>query len=187
MTAVSVSIGEEIGIPEGVSRSVTFSASGTPRIEYPVRVLHGGGVLVFNGSTSVSPTYFWDGSIGDLRELSVIQSANDSLLVSVQESVDKYIEDNPGAVLTYASLEIVLVDASNKVVGWATTATNPVVPGISSGLGGFFLTASLRFFPETSNSWIVPLGFGGTSAAPEPIGPILPLTPYKTVVIPAIP
>lgn len=182
---------EKIVYQNSAGQIYVSSVSRSPK--YPVRLLHAGGILLFNvsGTTyNVSPAYFWNGAadpdvmqilagIGDLQELGVISYPNLSAFVSVQPSVDKFIADNPGAVLTYASLEVIMVDADDILFGWGTTSTTNVA-GTTNGTAGVSMTISLSAFPTTTASWVVPNAGGGALAA-MPIYTYLPLTAYQTI------
>jgi hypothetical protein len=145
-------------------------------IQYPVRAVHIGGLFSFNQDFTLicSPTYYLGGSSGDLKNIGIMNYPDESITVDVSASAVKYIEDNPGRSLVYASLEVVLVDNSNRVVGWGTTATNPSV-NPTNGTGGTTMTVHLFDFPNQSNSWIL----GGLSANGWPVSDLIPITPYK--------
>lgn len=146
-------------------------------VTYPVRAVHAGGVLSFdNWAVFTTPTYFWGGSPGDLRALATMEYPATSVSVDVSASATKYIADNPGRTLTYSALEVVLVDAANRIVGWGTTSTNQAT-GPSNGTGGTSMTLSLLSFPTVSAAnWVI----GGLATAGN-VTDITPITAYKHV------
>jgi hypothetical protein len=146
-------------------------------VTYPVRAVHAGGVLSFdNWAVYTTPTYYWGGSYGDLRTLATMEFPATSVSVDVSVSATKYIADNPGRVLTYAALEIVLVDAANRIVGWGTTSTNPAVTS-SNGTAGTSMTVSLFAFPSVpASSWVI----GGLPTSGN-VTDITPIAAYKKV------
>lgn len=144
-------------------------------VAYPVRAVHVGGQLGFNNwALSAPPTYSTGGSAGDLATLATMSFPATTVAVDVTASVTKFITDNPGATLNYASLEVVLVDAANRVVGWGSTATSSAV-GPSNGTAGTSMTVSLLAFPTLNNGWII----GGGSAVGFNSAEITPITAYK--------
>jgi hypothetical protein len=149
---------------------------------YPIRAVHFGGIIVFNNPyVSLSPTNFLGGSLGDLTVLSNLNSKPvNSIFVSTYQTIADHLTDNVGSVLSYASLEIVLVDANNIVVGWGTTSTSNV-DDTTNGISGYEMTLSLFSFPEISNpSWVIGKGssFSGLPSASQ-----LPLFPFKELTI----
>ena len=146
-------------------------------VTYPVRAVHVGGIISFNSWTyTISPTYYLDGSLGDMKTISVMNFPATSVYVDVSESVTKYLNDYPGRTFIYASLEVVLIDAANRVVGWGTTASNPAA-NPSNGTAGTSMTINLLSFPSVSNNWVI----GGLSASGTNTVDILPITAYKKV------
>lgn len=155
----------------------TFDLTRIPfPITYPIRAIHVGGVLSFNNwARTASPTYFWGGSAGDMRTLAILEFPATSVSVSVSDSVTKYINDNPGMSLTYASLEVALIDAANRVVGWGTTATSSANQP-SNGTAGTSMTIPLLSFPVLNSAWF--LG-GNSTYTGLNIADIMPITAYK--------
>lgn len=146
-------------------------------VTYPVRAVHVGGMIAFNNfSEIISPAYYWNGTYGDLQTLATMQFPDTSVYVDVSQSVTKYLNDYPGRTLTYASLEVVLIDAANRIVGWGTTASNPA-PNPSNGTAGTSMTISLLSFPQVSNTWVI----GGLPTSGTNTIDILPITAYKKV------
>ena len=145
-------------------------------VTYPVRAVHVGGVLQFNsGAFFTTPTYGQPGAAAcDLGTLATMQYPATSVAVDVSANAAQYLTDNPGRALTYSSLEVALIDAANRIVGWGATASNPSL-NAPNGTGGTSMTVSLLAFPTLSAAWV--LGGGpttGTNAAD-----IAPITAYK--------
>ncbi|NDG03692.1 MAG: fibronectin type III domain-containing protein, partial [Synechococcaceae bacterium WBB_34_004] len=96
-----------------------------------------------------------------------------------------------GQTVNYASLEIVLVDANDRMVGWGNTRTGWPDDGNGSpptnGVGGTVMTLTLRQFPQVKGSWVL----NGKNAAfsAQASYAWLPVSPYKRVdtsLIPAV-
>lgn len=147
-------------------------------VSYPVKAVHIGGMFAFNDfAYTAYPTYYWDGSVGDMRTLETMQYPNTSINVSVQQSLNKYLSDFPDRTLNYASLEIALIDSDNRIVGWGTTSTSNV-PGTTNGTDGIGMTISLFSFPSgIPNSWVI----GGNNDGSPPSAELFPFTQYKKV------
>lgn len=142
-------------------------------VAYPVRAVHVGGMWAFNGWTY---TAYPTGIIGDLKVLTTMEYPNQTVEVSVQQALDQYLIDNPDKTLDYASLEIALVDANNRIVGWGTTSTSNAA-GTTNGTTGTSMVLSLFSFPSgIPNSWIL----GGLNVD-CPASSIAPYTAYKQV------
>lgn len=146
-------------------------------VTYPVRAVHIGGIISFNSwAHTISPTYYLNGSLGDMQTIAVMNFPATSVYIDVSQSVAKYLNDNPGRTFTYASLEIVLVDAANRIVGWGTTASIPAV-NPSNGTAGTSMTVNLLSFPSVPNNWVI----GGLPTSGTNTVDILPITAYKKV------
>lgn len=129
-------------------------------VTYPVRAVHVGGVVVVrntsNVSISVPPTFSTGGTYGDLAVLATMAYPDTSVAVSVQASVTAAGAANPGYTYHRSSLEVCLVDAANRIVGWATTASDGA-GSPTHGTGGFSLTVNLFDFPTFSQpaAWVI--------------------------------
>jgi len=144
-------------------------------VRYPVRAAHVGGVVYLSTTPAgppVSPTAHLGGTYGDLRVLGAIESGN-TITVDISAAFT-------GQTVDYASLEIVLVDANNRIVGWGNTRTGWPDDGLgnppTNGVGGTVMTLTLRQFPEVVGSWVLN-GLGGGQASSA----WLPVSPYKRV------
>lgn len=156
----------------GNCESYSFKAT------YPIRAIHFGGIVVFsNPYAALSPTNFLGGSVGDLKVLGIINNEPvNSIFISTESTILNHISANPNSILSYASLEVVLVDANNFVVGWGTTSTSNVF-GTTNGTAGYNMTLSLFSFPDIGNpSWVIDKdsNFTGIPSASQ-----LPLFPFK--------
>lgn len=145
-------------------------------VRYPVRAVHvGGAVRVGPANTVVSPTTNVGGTIGDLMALATVQSGP---TVTVDLSADF-----DGQIVNYASLEIVLVDANSRIVGWGNTRTGYPDDGAGSpptnGVGGLYLTLTISQFPQITGAWVL----NGKNSAFSGLASYawLPVSPYKIV------
>lgn len=154
----------------------------TPRISsasaYPIRAIHVGGAIRLSttpAGQSIAPTAHLGGTYGDLRVLSTISTGN-SITVDISSAF-------AGQTINYASLEVVLVDADNRIVGWGNTRTGWPDDGAGSpptnGAGGTFMTLTLEEFPVIDGSWVL----NGKNPAFSNLAAYawLPVQPYKTV------
>jgi len=136
-------------------------------VRYPVRAVHvGGSVRVRRpeGFLFVVPTAHLGGASGDLMSLATVQSGP---TVTVDLSADF-----DGETVDASYLEIVLVDANSRIVGWGTSPT-------TNGVGGLYLTLTIGQFPQITGSFVLdgknPAFSGLASYA------WLPVSPYKIV------
>ena len=156
-------------------------------VRYPVRAAHVGGSVRLSttpAGQSIAPTAHLGGTYGDLRVLGTIESGN-TITVDISAAFT-------GQTVDYAALEIVLVDANDRIVGWGNTRTGWPDDGAGSpptnGVGGTVMTLTLRQFPEVVGSWVL----NGKNAAFSALASYawLPVSPYKRVdtsLIPATP
>jgi hypothetical protein len=155
-------------------------------VRYPVRAAHVGGSVRLSttpAGQSIAPTAHLGGTYGDLRVLGAIESGN-TITVDISAAFT-------GQTVDYASLEIVLVDANDRIVGWGNTRTGWPDDGAGSpptnGVGGTVMTLTLRQFPEVVGSWVL----NGKNASFSALASYawLPVSPYKRVdtsLIPAV-
>lgn len=128
-------------------------------VSYPVRAVHVGGIIVLKNSSNsllnLPPTFSTGGTYGDLAVLATMTYPATSVAVSVQASANAAVAANPGFSLERSSLEVCLVDAANRIVGWATTASD-WAGAPTAGNGGTTLTVNLFDFPSFSQpgSWV---------------------------------
>ena len=156
-------------------------------VRYPVRAAHVGGAVRLSttpAGQSVAPTAHLGGTHGDLRVLGAIESGN-TITVDISAAFT-------GQTVDYAALEIVLVDANDRIVGWGNTRTGWPDDGLGSpptnGVGGTVMTLTLGQFPEVVGAWVL----NGKNAAFSALASYawLPVSPYKRVdtsLIPATP
>jgi len=147
-------------------------------VRYPVRAAHVGGSARLSTTPvgqGIAPTAHLGGTYGDLRVLGAIESGN-TITVDISAAFT-------GQTVDYASLEIVLVDANDRIVGWGNTRTGWPDDGLGSpptnGVGGTVMTLTLRQFPEVVGGWVL----NGKNAAFSPLASYawLPVSPYKRV------
>lgn len=134
--------------------------------EYPVRAyIIGGMISLYNSSTNTYDRglpiiYSEDVPNFDYVPLKLygnIEYGNTSILVDCQSNINQALSDFPGTYVYYSSLEVVLVDADNKIVGWATSATSPI-PMPTHGSDGYKLMINLFDFPDLSgvpDTWVL--------------------------------
>lgn len=152
-------------------------------VTYPVRAVHVGGVIVLsNGASTLffAPTYGTGGDYGDLATLATMSYPDTTVSPSVASSVSAAISANPGYSLSRASLEVALVDAANRVVGWATTASDGA-GSPTHGTGGTTLTVSLFDFPTITQPSLWVLTGSQTNFGALPSFAVNSPTPYKKV------
>jgi hypothetical protein len=127
---------------------------------YPIRAVYVSGVIRLERSgfpnVLLTPTYATGGSSGDLAVLATMQFPATTVSVSVENSVNKGLTDYPGYALAYASLEVALIDADNRIVGWGTT-TSTGIASPTNGTGGYFMTLAVNEFPTIGSpqSWVL--------------------------------
>lgn len=154
-------------------------------VRYPVRAVHVGGAIRFSTTPaweSVAPTAHLGGTYGDLR---VLATASEGETVTIDISAAF-----TGQTITYASLEIVLVDANSRMVGWGNTRTGWPDDGLgappSNGTAGTSLTVTIGSFPTIEGPWVL----NGKNPAFSSLAAYawLPVSPFKivdTTIIPA--
>lgn len=149
------------------------SASNTGLVpEYPIRAYLFSGMFILNNSNgtwnrSVDPKYFWNQDLGDVRIAGEINYPDTSITVDYSPSITKALQDYPGTYLHYASIEVALVDAHNRIVGWGVSATDTSV-GVTHGTTGYALTINLFDFPDWSllpGGWTINNTSGSTNSA----------------------
>jgi len=147
-------------------------------VRYPVRAAHVGGAVRLSttpAGQSVAPTAHLGGTYGDLRVLGTIEGGS-TITVDISAAFT-------GQTVDYASLEIVLVDANDRIVGWGNTRTGWPDDGNGSpptnGVGGTVMTLTLGQFPEVVGAWAL----NGKNAAFSQLASYawLPVSPYKRV------
>lgn len=167
--------------------TITRSSTPTPTptststqisIAYPVRAVHVGGAISTTQTQpgqSIAPTTHLGGTHGDLLTIATINSGN-SITVDISSA---FIEQT----INYASLEVVIVDANNRIVGWGNTRTGWPDDNLGSpptnGIGGTFMTLSIGQFPPIDGSWVL----NGKNPAFASLASYawLPVQPYKIV------
>ena len=169
------------------AHSATDVASGVfdlPRIPYPVvypvRAVHVSGLISLdNGAKTFPATYFWGGSAGDLRTLATLNYPATSVTVSMQQSIDKALSENPGSTVTYLSLEVALVDAANRIVGWGTTTKFLNLSLATNGNDGATMTLPVLAFPTLPSGWWMNNTLGWADGTPA--AALIPVAAYKKV------
>jgi hypothetical protein len=141
---------------------------------YPIRAVYVSGVIRLERSgfpnVNLTPTYATGGSSGDLAVLATMQFPATTVSVSVEASVNKGLTDYPGYALAYASLEVALIDADNRIVGWGTT-TSTGIASPTNGVGGYFMTLAVNEFPTIGSpqSWVLTNTSGTFASLPSHI------------------
>lgn len=133
---------------------------------YPIRAYIVGGMIslsnISNNSYNTGLPIVYSNDIPNFNYVPLklsgsIEYGQTSILVNCQSNLNKALLDFPGTYVSYSSLEVVLVDADNKIVGWATSATSPA-PMPTHGSDGYKLTINLFDFPDLTNvpdTWVL--------------------------------
>lgn len=154
----------------------------SPKIVYPVRALHAGGMFTLKNPTTNQtrfffPTYAYNGTAGDLYSFGEIFAPDTEITVSYIDSINAAKAANAGFnVLIYASFEVVLVDAIGQFVGRGVTSSTGI-GSPTNGTGGYYMTLAIDSFPEiTFSGWVLANGTTGNTA---PAAVYKTATPYN--------
>jgi hypothetical protein len=98
--------------------------------------------------------------------------------------VTSLLAQDTNATLVNASLEIVLVDATDRVVGWGVTSTNTSVYSTNGNLGHTMTLRVLRFPSIPQNYWLI--GQSGTTFSNRPSYIFAAVRPYQVVSLPVV-
>jgi hypothetical protein len=129
-------------------------------VTWPVRAVNVGGLFnITNGSSfQFLPTTWPAVDFGDLSTLARVEHATESITVDLSSTLSAILAANPGWTLARSSLEVSLIDADNRVVGWGTTESNGDY-GPTNGNGGHIMTLTVGSFPTISathkNGWVL--------------------------------
>jgi hypothetical protein len=124
------------------------------------------------------------GGFGDLSVFGTLTEGQTEITVSYESRVTSLLAQLTNATLVNASLEIVLVDATDRVVGWGVTSTNTSVYSTNGNLGHTMTLRVLRFPSIPQNYWVI--GQSGTTFSSLPSYIFAGVRPYQVVSLPVV-
>lgn len=143
-------------LPVGTTSTTVASGSDARlNVTWPVRAVHAGGLFkITNGPGSFQwlPATWPSGDFGDLTTFGSVEHATSSVTVNLTSTLNAILAANPGWSLVRSSLEVVLLDCDNRVVGWGTTELNGDY-GPTHGSGGHVITVSVGDFPTIATQY----------------------------------
>jgi len=173
-----------MGMSGALLRPKTSGPTGAPPV-YPIRAIHAGGAVQIQRPGPSVVTYFPSvGGVGDLSVFGTLAEGQTEITVSYESRVTSLLAQQAGSTLLGASLEIVLVDASDRVVGWGVTSTNTSFYSTNGNLGHTMTLPVLRFPSIPQNYWL--LGQSGTTFSSLPSYIFAGVRPYQVVSLPVV-
>jgi hypothetical protein len=158
--------------------------TGAPPV-YPIRAIHAGGSLQLERPGPFTLTYSPSaGGFGDLSVFGTLTEGQTEITVSYESRVTSLLAQLTNATLLNASLEIALVDATDRVVGWGVTSTSTSVYSTNGNLGHTMTLRVLRFPSIPQNYWVI--GQSGTTFSSLPSYIFAGVRPYQVVSLPVV-
>ncbi len=143
-----------------ISSAIARTSDPRLNVTWPVRTVNVGGLFKITNGSSFQwlPTTWPAVDFGDLSTLASVEHATESITVNLSSTLSAILAANPGWTLVRSSLEVALLDADNRVVGWGTTESNGDY-GPTNGNGGHFMTLTVGSFPTipvaNKNEWVL--------------------------------
>jgi hypothetical protein len=158
--------------------------TGAPPV-YPIRAIHAGGAARIQRPGPSEVVYFPSvGGAGDLSVFGTLAEGQTEITVSYESRVTSLLAQEAGSTFLNGSLEIVLVDATNRVVGWGVTSTSTSVYSTNGNLGHTMTLRVLRFPSIPQNYWVI--GQSGTTFSSLPSYIFAGVQPYQVVSLPVV-
>lgn len=138
----------------------------TAPLEYPIRAYIVGGMI---NLSNLSNSAYYTGlpiiysvdtpnfSYVPLKLYGTIEYSGVSLEVNCESNINQALTDFPNTYVEYSSLEVILLDADDKIMGWATSATSST-PMPTHGNDGYKLTINVFDFPDLNSvpdTWVL--------------------------------